>query len=501
MDYYSKYLKYKNKYLELKGGQGNCIPLETALKPILESKDTNCIKIENVKKINYNEICNLNKVNNTNLQEEINKTKLPVKANSSVKSNSPVKPDSPIKPISPVKPQQNLEVLSKSKSRKISKKVENLQQPPLPQTPARKSEEDVEIELYTPLKKGGESDNIWPLISNFYKKENKLGIRSKNKDNKLDFTIVSQNIGKIDEPILGRGTFTAVYKIKNAKDLNDNTEYILRIYERNLFISPLHFIYNDKIINERSFYKEYSYNVFYFGEMKISDKEFSFLKNERGENTDNYIFSNKDKNYNFDYIITKVYNIPKFDAVYNIINISNPKKFLFLYNNIIMLNKMYKNNDFHADYKIANVGWEDNEKMNVILVDYDDGTIQKANGSNSDLSIINGKVHTVYFSSTYIPEYIRNGDAGIKPIYTPEQFKMYSIGGLDEIIRFLNIKFSKKIIDLPINLQTKYIKFINTESLGSSLNLDNKNIDLIPTYDEMIKIIDHLKQFVKQSTD
>jgi hypothetical protein len=28
-----------------------------------------------------------------------------------------------------------------------------------------------------------------------------------------------------------------------------------------------------------------------------------------------------------------------------------------------MLNKMYANNDFHADYKIANVGWEDNEKM------------------------------------------------------------------------------------------------------------------------------------------
>jgi len=96
MDYYSKYLKYKNKYLELKGGQGNCIPLETALKPILESKDTNCKKIENVKKINYNEICNLNKVNNTNLKEELNK--IQSKTQSPIKPNLSTKPDSPVKP-------------------------------------------------------------------------------------------------------------------------------------------------------------------------------------------------------------------------------------------------------------------------------------------------------------------------------------------------------------------------------------------------------------------
>jgi hypothetical protein len=61
----------------------------------------------------------------------------------------------------------------------------------------------------------------------------------------------------------------------------------------------------------------------------------------------------------------------------------------------------------------------------------------------------------------------------------------FSLYNLD--IFFENQKwFSKKIIDLPINLQTKYIKFINTESLGSSLNLDNQNLDFIPIYDEII---------------
>jgi hypothetical protein len=92
-----------------------------------------------------------------------------------------------------------------------------------------------------------------------------------------------KNIGNIDEPILGRGTFTAVYKIKNGSNLNDKTEYILRIYERDLKLSPNHFMYNKKIMNERSLYKDYSYSVYNFGELNMNYKEFSFINNKDGE--------------------------------------------------------------------------------------------------------------------------------------------------------------------------------------------------------------------------
>ena len=82
-----------------------------------------------------------------------------------------------------------------------------------------------------------------------------------------------------------------------------------------------------------------------------------------------------------------------------------------------------------------------------------------------------------------------------------EKFNMYSVGGLLQIINWLKIKFSKQIINLPPELQTKNIVSINTNNIYTSLNLDNTNYDLIPSYESMFKIIDFLKDYVKDSVD
>lgn len=263
--------------------------------------------------------------------------------------------------------------------------------------------------LYIPqLQHAGESENIWPIITNNWKKNYTLGIKSTN-DSTVNFLFVPNNKNKVDEPILGRGTFTAVYKLKNEYDKKDPIDYVLRIYTRNLDISPQHMMHNDKIANEYKNYTKYMSIVYYYGILTIIDGEFEYNKSKTDSNLDKYTFKpNTQKTYNFDYIITKVYNTPSFDKKYYVIDLSNLQKFFFLYNNVVMLYDLYKNNSFHADYKIGNVGWEDNKKMNVILIDYDIDTIQKVDNLNHEIIInSNGYISSIKYPSTYIPEFLK----------------------------------------------------------------------------------------------
>jgi hypothetical protein len=137
--------------------------------------------------------------------------------------------------------------------------------------------------------------------------------------------------------------------------------------------------------------------------------------------------------------------------------------------------------------------------MDVILIDYDGLTIQLANKDNINIQTIAGnKAIDFYFDYTYIPEYLKS-DYGspnkIKADYTAEQFNMYSVGGLFEIISYLQIKFKQPEINLPVELQTNNITKIKN-SLATSLHLDNKDYYLIPSYEKMLKILDYLKPFV-----
>jgi len=340
---------------------------------------------------------------------------------------------------------------------------------------------ETELELYIP-QFAGESQNIWPIITKQWKSNYTLGIKSKN-DASINFLFVPNNKGKIDEPILGRGTFTAVYELKNEHDKTDLTKYILRIYERDLNISSKHMNYNEKIKYEYENYTKYMLKLYYYGELKIVDEKFDYLKN------DTYKFiPGTQKKYNFDYVITKVYNTPVFDKKYNLIGLSNIQKFSFLFNNVNMLNNLAKNNSFHADYKIGNVGWEFDADMNVILIDYDISTIQKLDKLNHQIKVNNGYVTGIEYPSTYIPEYLKMGK-GIKSIPV-EQYIKYSIGGLNNIIKVLNIEFTDEQIVLPPNItRSQKITKLITNDLGKSLNLSSPNYDDIPDYDEIITIL------------
>jgi hypothetical protein len=122
--------------------------------------------------------------------------------------------------------------------------------------------------------------------------------------------------------------------------------------------------------------------------------------------------------------------------------------------------------------------------------------------------LISNKVKNYYFTSTYIPEYLKNlnydedkdfdenTNNSVKQMPL-SAYNMYSVGGLANIIYYLDIKFTKSKIILPANLYFKKIRSINTHKLSTSLYLDNTNLDLIPTYEDMLKILDYIKQYVK----
>jgi hypothetical protein len=346
---------------------------------------------------------------------------------------------------------------------------------------------ETNMKLYSP-QIAGESYNIWPLITKNWSKTNMLGIKDKNNSN-IDFLFVPNNLGKIDVPILGRGTFTAVYELKNNYNKSDSTKYILRLYVRDLGISNKHMIYNKKIINEYSLYSKYLIKVYYYGNLEIIDESFKYTSSNQDINLDTYKFNvGSQVKYNFDHIITKVYKTPKFDTNYYVLELKNIQKYRFLYNNIVMLSDLANNKSFHADYKIWNVGWENDDTMNVILIDYDMDTIQNVDKLNNKFVIHNGYVTSIRFPSTYIPEYIKEG-TGIKSVPL-DQYIKYSIGGLHNIINVLNIKFNESIIDLPPNLiNNQKITKIYANDLGRSLNLTSKDYDDIPKYSEMLVIL------------
>jgi len=317
---------------------------------------------------------------------------------------------------------------------------------------------ETELELYIP-QTAGESDTIWPVITKEYMKNHKLGVRSKTNPS-INFLFQPNHIGKEDEPILGKGTFTAVYELKNEYNLADTTRYILRLYMRELLIptQDIHMMKHPKIINEYENYGKYLIKIYYYG--KLQD---------------------------FDYTITRVYNTPEINRLRLVEGLSNIQKFTFIYNNVLILNELYKNNFFHADYKISNVGWDNPKKMDVILIDYDINTIQLVDKSN--LNIITNKdnlVIQIKFPSTYIPEYIKDG-MKIKAIPL-EQYLKYSVGGLYNLCRTLNIQYKFDTIEYPIPNKSG-IKILDSKDFGKSLQLLNTNYDLIPTYSEMIHIL------------
>jgi len=340
----------------------------------------------------------------------------------------------------------------------------------------------IDVKLYNPYSKGGKSKNIIPIIENEYNLGNHNFKNNDPESNvKIDFTIVKS----MDNILYGAGTFTAVYKIKdNNSSINDpnvkNNIYILRLTTQD---ENRHMYDNSKIQKEYRLFNKYLPSVYYYG---------------------NFIASN---NHIYYYTITKLYNdfpvindeliIPKI--------LSNTDKFVFLYNNIVMLNDLSKYNYTHFDYKIENVGFEiENNDIKVILIDYDESTLQELTQDNSNfvLDYNNNVVSIINTPTTYIPEWLSKPD-NVNPVIfnyrSPiRKFDKFAILGLYYLILNLNIRFKRSYIFL-FNLPSRQIleyqyRFENKIdiyelSMYDVLHLNEIDYNVIPTYDLLLEIL------------
>jgi hypothetical protein len=204
------------------------------------------------------------------------------------------------------------------------------------------------ISLYrldgTALQGGTYANDIWPTISmRWIKNIDNLGIKSD--DGTIKFRFCKNNIGSQKEPLFNKGTYSAVYEIDDFK----GNIYILKLFKR----STPHILNNDKVFNELQKFEKYFMDIYSYGSIRLGAKEFI-------STTDTYApISFVNKVYTFDYYITKKYNISNALNGYGSL-LPNNEKYNLLINSLIFLEDLQRNNYFHSDFKIGNIGWTNN---------------------------------------------------------------------------------------------------------------------------------------------
>jgi len=356
-------------------------------------------------------------------------------------------------------------------------------------------EEMIELEFYNYItgQGAGYAVDIAKEISKYYDDNSKLGVRPKSRltINKFNYKIIPYNKHNMP-PLFASGTYTAIYILENIRDITDKTKYILRIYDRDTDQDEdIHLLKTRKINNEYNLFNKYLINIYQYGTVTING-------------------------IRYDYIITQVYNTVEYaseeegEEDYTITNLTNLEKTKILYNNVIMLNDLYNQNMFHADYKIDNIGWDDN--YNIILIDYDYATIQEASEDNPLFQLDDKeRVEAYNFPTTYVPNYIGRIKHGL-PVYKkkPKYYKKFSVGGLASLIDALEIRPNtikyplsndqrqSSVIKIPTDLITPeniekiYISNVKTDLFPKSLYLTTDEYSVIPTYDDILKILKYL---------
>ena len=325
----------------------------------------------------------------------------------------------------------------------------------------------IDLNIISPAQNyyGGLSRTIYiPINTLWNDNENKLVIVDPKNEILMTFNTELSDITSI--PLLASGTHTAVYEINKfdniKKTIKKNIKYILRCYTANK--NFIHMCDDKKIIKEYEKYEKYLIKIYYYGNIKLNNKIY-------------------DVKHPWDYIITKKYNTD-----YRLL--SNKQKFIYLKNIVKILDEFILKNLYWADLKIANVGWEYNNEMNPILIDYDMNTILNVNQKNDT-------------TSTYKPSYKLS--VGLEK----NNYDKFSIGGLWDIISNLNIKFNKnnyiyndtKIFpNITINVDTtstfNFLKSLNIKGYqydNPPKESEYLNYDNIPTYDIILKILNSLE--------
>ena len=292
----------------------------------------------------------------------------------------------------------------------------------------------IDIETYFILQ-GGDPIKILSLINTEYLKikNNKyiLGLRSISQPSNLNYRFITHENTKYP-PALTEGGFSVIYELKNESNTQDETKYILRLFDRKATYSTESNIYHmcdkKKIKEEYTLFSKYLIHIYHYGVLKIYEK-------------------GNARQTNVDYIITKMYNTSK---TVKINEFSKENKIKFLRNNIEMLAELEKNNCFLGDYKLSNIGWDD--ELNIFLIDYDSDTIIRIDDKIFSLNSKIPGVRNLSFIVTYIPNYLtvnkkyRSSDVNNLDI---SKYNKYSVGGLIKIIEGLEL--NNLIDDFKLN--------------------------------------------------
>jgi hypothetical protein len=297
---------------------------------------------------------------------------------------------------------------------------------------------------------GGHSDIINSIINNEYnkvldinesrKKNYSLGIKQINKiSTNIDFRIIPNNQDDTSiRPVFKSGTFSSIYQLKNQYNSKDTKKYILRLFDN----TEIHICELKKIRHEYNIFLKYLIHIYYYGTLNIFK-------------------IGKTKPTLIDYIITKQYN-----TNYNSFTLL--QKYKFLINNIQMLLDLRKQNCFHSDYKMSNIGWDDN--LNIVLIDYDKNTIM--NISNNDIirkiKDDNNIMTKLNFPYTHIPKYLIHPNNKYINSLPIETFDKYSVGGLLEII--MKLKLPINLIN-EFKLNDSYENIFTYEKMLEKLNI------------------------------
>lgn len=357
---------------------------------------------------------------------------------------------------------------------------------------------------------GNYADEINENVQKWYQKyKNKgmdLGIRGKLHPDYI-FRILPENKGNGKEPMWNNGTFSAVYLIKDVnniiKDYSLDKQFILKLTARkvkNFMITPKHMYDTSKVRIDYEKYNVYLPVIYFYG-----------VINERVANSNPLdlfheihplaIQSTKSIT---DYVITKqCYSLPsnneEFKAKY--FYLTDRQKLKFLLSNIQMLRDLYNNNSFHADYKPANIGWDNTITMSVILLDYDPQTIIEID-DDEKFEIIKDSYDDIVsynpsfpYTPVFAPEYLKMSDydEDLRDIPNKSHYNKWSIGGLSKLIKYLDIKFLNATH--PEKTTIKFSKsgiVFNINNPVRSLHLDSPNYDDIPSYDVLYSIFKYL---------
>jgi hypothetical protein len=338
---------------------------------------------------------------------------------------------------------------------------------------------------------GGYSRNVWPVFSEIYKL-----IKNTGKDtlifkpidrNSIRFNVIKKNSGApyLDntEPLYNKGTYTGIYIIKKN---NEPTEYIMRIVSHD----PEHYLETEKSKLEYLNFKEYMIKIHFYGSINFKYKDVQ--KNNIDIENNDYTVSSNQKDYSFDYIITKEYN-----TKYNH-GLPNVEKFNLFIKVVKMLEKFRKYNRFLTDLKWINIGLDENN--NPILIDYDDKSILEIIPENFYMS--NGLVNSSKFPFTFAPNYLQiDRSRNFSPIDI-KKFDKFSLGGLLDIMRILDFNFKTTSINIPIDKQYK-----NQPKIKNNTNTNISFADLfiyfrigsayyedLASYQEMITVLEYIQQ-------